>query len=242
MAGLDDLFEGENSVLGTLTINFDYLLGDNGVQKQAFQGVAKLGPHAVKTNRIWLTGTNTVCVKNLKEVPLKKAGRGKKQVIDDDLLMKMLVDEVASLECASALLEYCKSILKAEVTGKSIAFVRCALARDINNPSSIFMIEELIADKFLKFIHNARPYPMASLLDDPQALAVAEYLSFMQHLQFNVTRGLTFTSDFQGECELCFMHAFLLNCKCRLINSINRSADPNSSVHMPIPYMQMEYS
>ena len=65
-----------------------------------------------------------------------------------------------------------------------------------------FSIEELIDPAaegvFVKYINNAAPCPSEGL--DEDGLERAEFLCFVQHVQFAKSHGLMFTSDWQGEC------------------------------------------
>ncbi|KAJ7767592.1 hypothetical protein B0H14DRAFT_2402736 [Mycena olivaceomarginata] len=80
-----------------------------------------------------------------------------------------------------------------------------ASGTNISNTSSIqrtYLVEEFIhsgSDGFTKFVHNGS----ANLLvdhDDPR-FEIAEFLCFMQNMQYFKTDGTVFVSDFQGMSE-----------------------------------------
>jgi hypothetical protein len=64
------------------------------------------------------------------------------------------------------------------------------------SPRAAFLVEELISDTFLKYIHNMDCNP---LLDPDEAgYRIAEFLACTQHIQYAKTGGLAFISDYQG--------------------------------------------
>ena len=87
-------------------------------------------------------------------------------------------------------------------------FVQCGLA--ISKPDghrhashTAYLIEEYIdtdntsgKNWFVKYLNNssAKPRPF----EDPWQTLCAEFLSFVQHVQFWKTEGLAFVLDFQG--------------------------------------------
>ncbi|KAJ7926367.1 hypothetical protein B0H13DRAFT_1599685 [Mycena leptocephala] len=79
-----------------------------------------------------------------------------------------------------------------------------ASGTNISNTSSIwrtYLVEEFIEDGldgFTKFVHNGSANPLVDH-DDPQ-FEIAEFLCFVQHMQYFKTDGTVFVSDFQGMC------------------------------------------
>ncbi|KAJ3717460.1 hypothetical protein C8R42DRAFT_587116 [Lentinula raphanica] len=78
-----------------------------------------------------------------------------------------------------------------------LQYVGSALAVSQNEAHDSFLVEELISDSpFVKYINNdsAKPVKLASA----EQSKIARFLAFAQHVQWIKTRGLVFTSDFQG--------------------------------------------
>ncbi|CAK5275062.1 unnamed protein product, partial [Mycena citricolor] len=51
---------------------------------------------------------------------------------------------------------------------------------------------------FFKFINNARAAPVCSIGPDSVHYPIAIFLCFMQHVQYEKSKGLVFLSDLQG--------------------------------------------
>ncbi|KAG1721566.1 hypothetical protein EDB19DRAFT_1917239 [Suillus lakei] len=70
----------------------------------------------------------------------------------------------------------------------------------IRMPRAGYLVEELITDDFLKYIHNMDCNPML----DPYEVGyeIAEFLACTQHIQYAKTGGLAFISDYQGGSEI----------------------------------------
>ncbi|KAF8996699.1 hypothetical protein BDQ17DRAFT_1171333, partial [Cyathus striatus] len=64
---------------------------------------------------------------------------------------------------------------------------------------NVYLLEEFIENEgnnFIKFIHNG---PARPLLDESDPLyVIAEFLCFMQHIQYEKTDSLAYVSDLQG--------------------------------------------
>ncbi|KAG1896357.1 uncharacterized protein F5891DRAFT_1247366 [Suillus fuscotomentosus] len=67
-------------------------------------------------------------------------------------------------------------------------------------PRAGYLVEELIPDDFLKYIHNMDCNPML----DPYEVGyeIAAFLACTQHIQYAKTGGLAFISDYQGGSEI----------------------------------------
>lgn len=78
-------------------------------------------------------------------------------------------------------------------------FVRTMLAEDCERKKS-YLIEEWIDDtaKFVKYINNGHPVACVPVDASEDVHRIAEFLCFAQHIQFNETGGLAYTSDYQG--------------------------------------------
>ncbi|KAG1878330.1 hypothetical protein F4604DRAFT_1680016 [Suillus subluteus] len=73
-------------------------------------------------------------------------------------------------------------------------------SKSLTMPRAVYLVEELITDEFLKYIHNMDCNPM---LDPYEAgYEIAAFLACTQHIQYAKTGGLSFISDYQGGCEV----------------------------------------
>jgi len=81
----------------------------------------------------------------------------------------------------------------------SLRFVRTMLAEDHSNEKS-FLVEEWIDNGagFVKYINNGHPVACVQPDAPKEDHEIAEFLCFAQHVQFNETNGLAYTSDYQG--------------------------------------------
>ncbi|TFK28398.1 hypothetical protein FA15DRAFT_701068 [Coprinopsis marcescibilis] len=62
-----------------------------------------------------------------------------------------------------------------------------------------YLIEEKIDGRFIKYIHNSKCSPSESIQpDNPPWYENALFLAFMQHAQYDITGGLAFVLDYQG--------------------------------------------
>lgn len=61
-----------------------------------------------------------------------------------------------------------------------------------------YLLEELIPSDvpFIKYIHNADAVPLQD--PDEEGYDTAVFLCFIQHIQFVLTHGQAYISDFQG--------------------------------------------
>ncbi|CAK5271942.1 unnamed protein product [Mycena citricolor] len=81
-------------------------------------------------------------------------------------------------------------------TGKTV--------KDTNSIRHTFLNEELIEysgdnnELFVKFINNASAVTVCSIGPDSVHYPVAIFLCFMQHIQYEKSKGLVFLSDLQG--------------------------------------------
>ncbi|KAI6000407.1 hypothetical protein F5J12DRAFT_724114, partial [Pisolithus orientalis] len=67
-----------------------------------------------------------------------------------------------------------------------------------------YLVEELIHtssdDEFVKYIHNSNVAPCFLL--DTKAEEIADFLAFTQHIQYIMTGGQVYISDYQGKLLL----------------------------------------
>ncbi|EGO19177.1 hypothetical protein SERLADRAFT_374461 [Serpula lacrymans var. lacrymans S7.9] len=61
---------------------------------------------------------------------------------------------------------------------------------------AVYLLEEQIDGDFVKYINNNNASPRPGLNDQQQL--ITEFLCFVQHVQYNISHGLAFLSDFQG--------------------------------------------
>lgn len=146
-----------------------------------------------------------------------------------------LVEQEASIiRTAASLLEVATDFIKKRLTEKApdippfsiptLRFVSAGIAvalKDINpNPKSIaasstravYLVEELILEEdgpFRKYIHNAQAIPLVK--KGHRDYVMAQFLCFIQHIQYNETQGLAFISDFQGDYSGSLFRAELTN-------------------------------
>ena len=72
-------------------------------------------------------------------------------------------------------------------------------------PNATYLIEELIPPElgdFTKYVHNADATPLLPSFAGP-AYEIAEFLCFVQHLQYWKTDAMVYISDFQGMVYCC---------------------------------------
>ncbi|TFK16770.1 kinase-like protein [Coprinopsis marcescibilis] len=97
-------------------------------------------------------------------------------------------------------LRFVKAALATSMTRASIRGKSTASAPAVGRT---YLIEERLEGSFKKYIHNAGGQPSASILpDDEPYYTNARFLSFTQHAQFELTSGLAFVSDYQGNGDL----------------------------------------
>jgi hypothetical protein len=68
------------------------------------------------------------------------------------------------------------------------------------------LIEEWLGESvgFIKYINNGHPVSWVRTDAPKEAHRIAEFLCFAQHVQYNQTNGLAYTSDYQGLlCDWC---------------------------------------
>ncbi|KAG1773282.1 hypothetical protein EV702DRAFT_1131336 [Suillus placidus] len=73
-------------------------------------------------------------------------------------------------------------------------------SKSMTMPRAGYLVEELITDDFIKYIHNMDCNPML----DPYEVGyeIAAFLACTQHIQYAKTGGLAFISDYQGGFEI----------------------------------------
>lgn len=82
----------------------------------------------------------------------------------------------------------------------TLRFVNCGVAVPCGeNKGPVYLLEERITGRFVKYILNSSLSPMSNL--SGHDLEIAQFLCFAQHLQFVSTGEKMFLSDFQGQCS-----------------------------------------
>jgi hypothetical protein len=86
-----------------------------------------------------------------------------------------------------------------------LCVVRAALAIP-NDPDSsldaIYLVEEKIQGRFVKYINNNSAVPADSL--QGREVVIGLFLCFIQHVQYQLTNSMVYLSDFQGDFISCF--------------------------------------
>ncbi|KAF9056718.1 hypothetical protein BDP27DRAFT_1242418 [Rhodocollybia butyracea] len=59
-----------------------------------------------------------------------------------------------------------------------------------------YIVEDCIKGTWQKYILNSRAVPLMAA--DEQGYECAQFMCFLQHLQFDKTKGLVYISDWQG--------------------------------------------
>lgn len=118
-----------------------------------------------------------------------------------------IVMEVNCLDWATILLDLTYRFIEEQVVGRGdptegiprLRFVRAMLA-DVESDQKCFLIEEWVegTGTFTKYINNGRPVSCVQADAPAEVHRIAEFLCFAQHVQYNLTYGLAFTSDYQG--------------------------------------------
>ena len=84
-------------------------------------------------------------------------------------------------------------------------YVSAAVVRTFSPKEKVFLVEELIGEddgQFIKYIHNSEARPTMNAETDEEKY-IAEFLCFVQHVQYTLSGKQVFTSDIQGEqCSL----------------------------------------
>ncbi len=90
-------------------------------------------------------------------------------------------------------------------------FVEAGLCKDPTG--NVYLVERTIEGRFVKYINNDSPMPLRpkeDLKDGEAIYAIAEFLSFTQHVQFILTEGMVFVTDYQGT-SLRPLRAYMFN-------------------------------
>lgn len=172
-------------------------------------GSFKLAFHA-NSSEIVLGNSTAVY---LKQTYYKSAQTGKAKPHDPANQIKQLITEIVCLIWADALLKLVYNFMEGQdhhqgqERGQDIPvipqlhFTSCALACS-DDRTNIYLVEEFIDEKvegrFQKYINNSSASVSLSHLHGEEAINIATFLSFSQHVQYLKTKGLAYISDYQG--------------------------------------------
>ena len=81
-----------------------------------------------------------------------------------------------------------------------LQFVRAMLPKDMQKDKHLLIEEWLEGSTFVKYIKNEHPVSCVRVDAPEEAYQIAEFLCFAQHVQYNQTNGLVYTSDYRGLC------------------------------------------
>lgn len=117
-------------------------------------------------------------------------------------------------------------------------YINVALCRaQGSDKEKVFLIEDLISEslegKYIKYVHNSRPKP--SIFAEEWGgvwLQNANFLCFLQHVQFEKTSHLAFILDFQGAywSRVSYHNQNISHLYCRRIKNTHRSPDHDGQV------------
>ena len=157
----------------------------------------------------------------LKQTYYKRVGTGPAKPYDPATQIKRLITEIVCLVWADTLLKLVYHFMEEQDhrPGHSgwdrergqdtmpvpvvpqLHFTSCALACS-DDRTSIYLVEEFIdkniEGKFQKYINNSSALVSLSHLSGDEAINIAYFLSFSQHVQYMKTKGLAYISDYQG--------------------------------------------
>jgi len=150
-----------------------------------------------------------ICVKQT----YKLNANGTKSRFRGDADYEKIVQEIICLDWATILLDLTYIFIEGAVVEHGeppggiprLCFVRAMLAEGTPTvdpqEKKYFLIEEWMGDAaetFTKYINNGHPESCVQADAPAEAHQIAEFLCFVQHVQYNQTGGLAFTSDYQG--------------------------------------------
>jgi hypothetical protein len=90
-------------------------------------------------------------------------------------------------------------VLKFRFVEAAMAIAHKPLDNTTRTPTSsraAYLLEEVLPGKFVKYLHNANA--SSELPPNDPNYHLAEFLMFIQHVQYVITGGVAYVSDFQG--------------------------------------------
>lgn len=187
------------SVPGRLNVNLEIVPALKGAFKTAHSG--SITPTSDVTLPPSLTGK--VCVK---QVYFSGEGEVVKRYPPAEE-QTFIHSEVGCLDWARILLNLTYEFIEAYQedhgnfpgTIPTLRFVEAAIAQ--GDTGKLFLIEEWISTSkapFTKYINNARAVSCIPKQAPEEIQNIGNFLCFAQHVQYQVTKGTLFTSDYQG--------------------------------------------
>jgi alpha-kinase family protein len=197
---------------GTLCIDFDPRLAKMGSFKTSHPGKVQLDANFEV--RPFTNGT--VCVKQMYE--RKDTGSGAISRLKGSSEYNAVLVKCNCIKWASILMDLTYQYIAREVKKNkggeppypipTLRFTRVMIAIVHDLPQSkVFLVEEWIDTddgdhQFIKYLNNRAPYISDSVSQAPKTQQITDFLIFAQHIQWQKSRYLAFTSDFQGAGEL----------------------------------------
>ena len=189
------------SVSGHLDVNFK----DSSIQKGAFKTAHPGSISLSSSNNTFPPSlSGNVCIKQ--HYFLGTAGRIKRYSPLEE--QSYIHSEVACLDWAKILLDLTYQFIRHTEDEKGgfpgtipkLQFVEAAVA-GVSGGTKFVLVEEWIdtsKEPFMKYINNARAVSCISPRAPQEIQNIANFLCFAQHVQYQVTKGTLFTSDYQG--------------------------------------------
>lgn len=196
---------------GTLSVDFAPGLMRMGSFKTSHPGKVQLKD----PERLPFTNS-TVCVKQMYE-RRGNSGNGAISRLKGHLELNALLVECNCLRWASILLDLTYQFIAREVKTRGqppypipmLQYTRVMIAIVQDLPTSkAFLVEEWINTddsdhQFIKYLNNRVPHHTSDLVPQaPKVQEITDFLVFAQHVQWQKSRYLAFTSDYQGAGDL----------------------------------------
>ena len=203
---------------GTLEASFTEHIGNKGTFKTAHSGkILEMHPcapiskfasyvpaadHFNPKNALGDGCERVVCIKQIYE-PHRSGGILRLQGPQE---ARAILPEAMCLLFAGALLNMTYSFMDRQQSllpelppfaVPQVRFVHAMIAIIHGGTDKAFLIEEYITGPFSKYINNSKPVPLQGLTGT--SLELAHFLCFAQHVQYEKSPNLAYTSDFQGK-------------------------------------------
>jgi alpha-kinase family protein len=206
---------------GTLCIDFDPRLAKMGSFKASHPEKVQLDADF----EVWPFTNGTVCVKQMYK--WKDTGSGAISQLKGSSKYNAVLVKCNCIKWASILMDLTYQYIAHEVKKNkggelpypilTLQFMRVMIAIMHDLPQlKVFLVEEWIDTdnsdhQFIKYLNNRTPYISNSVSQAPKTQQITDFLIFAQHIQWQKSRYLAFTSDFQGAGELLTNPQITLN-------------------------------
>ena len=213
------IVDGDSEHLGYLTYDKNNLLG-KGTFKTAHLASLKwvsdppsfgLGAQTSEAIRVALKGPYDDSCSGVNLKCFNYADESRKVLTEGtllgwaDSLLRFAYEFINDFIANQALVEVPFEIPQLRFVKAAIAYSEKSLDNALGASSSTshraaYLLEELLptGDLFIKYIHNADAVPLQD--HDEPGYDTAIFLCFIQHVQFILTHGQAYISDFQGRC------------------------------------------